>query len=106
MVQDDPPRPESDIIGIYKSPATTVYVASFDGFGVESNILAQAKALRDKLHEDGRRFDVRYYIHEMLQHTDCDTDLFLPDLSLIPPVPCSCLRCDVTGYFCIEQAVL
>jgi len=77
LVQDDPPRPESDIVGIYESPATTVYVASFDGFGVESNILAQAKALRDKLHEDGRRFDVRSYCYELLQHTDCDTDLFL-----------------------------
>ncbi|KAK9845803.1 hypothetical protein WJX81_002827 [Elliptochloris bilobata] len=63
-LQDDPPRPESDSIGIIKATRTLTYVASFGGFGVESNIIAQAKALRDKLRADGQRFDEsKFWFH-------------------------------------------
>ena len=58
-MQDNPPRPESDSIGIVEAPRTLAYVSSFGGFAVETSILAQARALREKLREDGQRFDVR-----------------------------------------------
>ena len=57
--QDDPPRPESESIKIVEAPRTVAYVASFGGFGVESNILSNAKELRAKLDAAGVRFDAR-----------------------------------------------
>ena len=61
-MQDKPPRPEDDSIGIVEAPRTVAYVASFGGFAVETSILTQARALREKLREDGQRFDVRALI--------------------------------------------
>lgn len=62
LMQDKPPRPEDDSIGIVEAPRTVAYVASFGGFAVETSILTQARALREKLREDGQRFDVRALI--------------------------------------------
>lgn len=39
------------------------YVASFGGFAVETSILTQARALREKLREDGQKFDVRALLY-------------------------------------------
>jgi hypothetical protein len=57
--QDDPPRPENENIKIVEAPRSVAYVASFGGFGVESNILSNAKELRAKLSAAGVSFDVR-----------------------------------------------
>jgi hypothetical protein len=61
--QDDPPRPENENIKIVEAPRSVAYVASFGGFGVESNILSNAKELRAKLSAAGVSFDVRPQPH-------------------------------------------